>query len=649
MESVQILIRLEAGLLYFTYLFLPGYMLVRVAGLKENQLVISVASSLCFLVVSQIPYQLIGGPVTDWYWYLHGTISLAVFGAWIGRIYFPFSKGNQPISDSQVERMGLAVVGVSFAVYHFWVGPYTEIPSDFWTHLGQVFEEGNRIEHGGIEEGQPLSTLWRNTNFVHFLHGAVAQILNVHPLLIVREATLVTSLALLLVFYAFTLRVTINLELSRQRRVLVAVLATVLLVVCYGVATFSYIRYYAYFPHLFNMILFFSVVLWMIECLEKKINTIQAVFVVGLLLLIMVLVNRQEALFALIFILGISITRLLRTYSENGGIPSLVVNQNRVVGYVAVALVVVGIFASTTGSYDGSSGYPHLIDLGPSLGLDWKLLVANPSMRFWDTLAPYGVIVYLWYALRLSWFKGVDYIQFGMLSPVVTLMNPLFVWWFLHVSSWDPLWRLALLMPLSIVGAILIVKSLPAVGAAVRLPRYWINYALSMVLVASLMPWNFSLFRNTGSRIPSLVSLNKSHGAQLWWDLIDSVDKLDGNRRIVTDPVTHYVLSSATSHGAGSPGKAGWQYSRDPFSGDFKDRLLYYGMDGALVIVNERDGLPSQSGAWSGHWSGDILAVSTYYPEDLKFFLESKSLDFKPIWRNDGITAYVILRNPMHY
>ena len=102
-------------------------------------------------------------------------------------------------------------------------------------------------------------------------------------------------------------------------------------------------------------------------------------------------------------------------------------------------------------------------------------------------------------------------------------------------------------------------------------------------------------------------------------------------------------------HRVKSAGKAGWQRDRDAFRGDYKDRLLYYGMDGSIVIVNERNGLSSRTGAWSGHWPEDILKVSANYPEGLKTFLETEKSEFQQVWSGDSIVAYEVLRNPDDY
>lgn len=653
-------IRVISVFLYLSYLFIPGYLVIRLAKLKDHRVTVYFAISFSILIVSQIPYRLTGGSVMMWYGWLHAVMAVTLFSAYFSRFlrldYFVV-KESRGLSEQRVERLGLILVGTGFAIYHFLVGPYTEIPSDFWAHLSRVVDEKYFLKTGVYPAGEDIRVLLDDPGFVHFLHGVVAELLSVHPLVIVREVTLVTSLIFVFVYYQFTLRVIDGLKMTHNKRVATALLATGLMVVSYGVATFSYIRYYAYFPHILNMALAFSSILLVIDYLERAEKKWLYLALAAVLVAIMIIVNRQEAVFALVIIAGISVIRLLRTYTSRGEFDHRVIYRNRIVGYTTLAFTLAVVIAGydlrhlILGSEDKPIRFTQsgLIDLGRYLRINWQVLIANPTMRFWDTLAPAGIVVYLWYLVRLRWFKGADYLNVGMLSPLVTLFNPLFVWWFLHIASWDPLWRMALVIPVPIVGAVLVIKSFSAPGLVFKSSKFWGSCALSLIFLASLLPWENTLFENTRSRFPSLAALSKTNGEQLWWDLINVVDQVDGKRHLVTDPVTHYVLSSSTRHRLKSPGKAGWQHSRDPFSGDYKDRLLYYGMDGGIVIVNERDGSPSKSGSWSGHWPEDILTVSGRYPSDIKRFLQSRKEEFKQIWKGNSIVAYKVLRDPDDY
>ena len=118
---------------------------------------------------------------------------------------------------------------------------------------------------------------------------------------------------------------------------------------------------------------------------------------------------------------------------------------------------------------------------------------------------------------------------------------------------------------------------------------------------------------------------------------------------MITDSITNYVLSSATKHGGKGEPKERWQQRRGLFGGDYKDRLLYYGRDNSLLIINQRDGSLSETGKRSGHWWSDVLKVSQLYPRDLVQFVEERPDDFRKLWNNNNIVIYEVLRDPAHY
>ena len=151
--------------------------------------------------------------------------------------------------------------------------------------------------------------------------------------------------------------------------------------------------------------------------------------------------------------------------------------------------------------------------------------------------------------------------------------------------------------------------------------------------------------------MPSLYSIHETNGAGLWEDLIKAVEEISGNRVILSDGVTRYVLSNATPHRQGVGGKELWrdEQNTDALFGKMKRRNY---KKGYILVVNRRDGSESITGGRSGHWPGDVLKVSQYYSGDLEDFLKYESGRYKLnfpvgrvelIWSNDGISAYKFL------
>ena len=127
-----------------------------------------------------------------WYAWLHGFLAVTLVTVFlVGHLRRNYSvvNLNRKRPETRAERIGLISVGIGFACYHLVVGPYTEIPSDFWVHLGSVVDEQYLIREGINPIGKDFLALLNYPTFVHFLHGVVAELLSVHPLVIVNEVT----------------------------------------------------------------------------------------------------------------------------------------------------------------------------------------------------------------------------------------------------------------------------------------------------------------------------------------------------------------------------------------------------------------------------------------------------------------------------
>ena len=352
---------------------------------------------------------------------------------------------------------------------------------------------------------------------------------------------------------------------------------------------------------------------------------------------------------ALVLLAGIAIWKLVREFPRGRDVMVLGIGRIKTGGWVVLFLGIGALFTGFLVGTRGPWGEPHLVNLGQQLWFLDGWLIANPKLRFWDTLGLFGVVVYVWYVLRWQWFRGLDYINVAMASPVFTLFNPLFVLWFLYVASWDPLWRLAYLMPLPIVAAYLVVRSLEFRPVRRSIGGIVLDCSFTALLALCLLTFQTGLIDNRNSRLPSLVSIDQSNGSLLWADLVEYIESLEGNQVFVTDSATNYVLSTALKHQGLPRPKERWQHGYNFFEGDYKDKLLYWGMDDKLLVVNNRDGALSANGELSGHWPADILKVSKTYPPDLLDFIDDRPLDFRLMWQNDGIRIYRILRNPAHY
>ena len=141
----------------------------------------------------------------------------------------------------------------------------------------------------------------------------------------------------------------------------------------------------------------------------------------------MSLVHKQAALFALILLFGVAIWRMIRTFQLSNNIPEHLWRRTRILGLsliIMLPLVLIYTFLKWNMVMPESS---EIVDASILLPFTRELPITNPGLRFWNVLAPFGVVVYLWYLSQRRWFAGIDYINIGMVSPLLNLFNPIFV------------------------------------------------------------------------------------------------------------------------------------------------------------------------------------------------------------------------------
>jgi hypothetical protein len=162
------------------------------------------------------------------------------------------------------------------------------------------------------------------------------------------------------------------------------------------------------------------------------------------------------------------------------------------------------------------------------------------------------------------------------------------------------------------------------------------------LLIASLLPWGSQGQFNRTSRLPSLSSVNHASGANLWRDLIDAVNHIQDQRpirRILTDSTTRFVLYSATR------GEI-WHWTDGEYfpahRKDYKDDFLLSDYTNSLLVINRRNGAPTNSAKRAGHWSKNVLLVSEKYPDDLVKFVREHPRLFELLWTSGDIDIFLM-------
>ena len=195
MPESTFLLTLGVLFLYLGYLVLPGYAALCLAGVSRNRFLLGYGISFSLLVFTQIPMKVLGGSVMLWYWIVHLAIAILLGTSWFfGRHNRIRAVWNRNVGRWTAQAVGFSTVVIGFSIYHLKVGAYTEIPSDFWVHLGDVWSELVNIKKNvlpglGLDIGEIV-----NGNYVPFLHAVSASLLQSNPLWLVPGATLATSI-----------------------------------------------------------------------------------------------------------------------------------------------------------------------------------------------------------------------------------------------------------------------------------------------------------------------------------------------------------------------------------------------------------------------------------------------------------------------
>jgi len=541
--------------------------------------------------------------------------------------------------------IGFVLLIFVFGTYHIYVGPYTEIPSDFWEHLAQ--SQAKLIELQNTLE-QPLTL--RNykaalqPDVIYWIHGVIALFWGSSTLDVSPGSTASLGIIFLGSIYWFSLALLAQTQLTSLAKSCVGLLVAFFTVTAFGTATFSFIRYYAYFPTAFCFPIVFLSVLLFLDFQDKPTVEARSGLAVFALVLALCLVHLQEGLFVLVLISGLIFWRAgiavlaPKWYSKSNSRSTYLVAVLWLLALLITAFLILHFAEPKPWGYT-----PHTVTLPDWIPVIGSLPIANPRFRFWDTLGFFGVIAYIVYFLNWNLFKRSGYVFVGMVSPIFTHFNPFYVYLFVHLNSSTAVWRTSYLMPLAFVVSVYLVQKAITVFTTKNAREIVALTTVVALIATSLVPFKIGNYVNRLSRIPSISSNEAASGRLLWHDLISEVRRLNNDLKVkglVTDHVTKFVLDAAVF------GRIPARQSRNYFPNHnqiFDVDLLASDFSNHLLIINKRDGVQTGSSLYSGHWHPDILATEKYYPANIEAFVQRYPRRFDLLWDNDSITIYRIL------
>ena len=622
---------------YLVALFSPGYALSLLIPMHRHRFLFSYCFSFSLLVLFHYFFTFLERDISILGTYL-GIFIIAASLILIVTFRALTRRKSSIIDQPKTSAFVVAVLLVAFSSYHFFVGPYTEIPSDYWEHLARVIQllQANAPTD---QLGQTHSLIMPagGDNFVYYLHASASLIFDLPPLHLSRGATLATSLVFLGSVYFFSLFLVEQTSLTSGEKYATAILATIFTFLTFGTATFSYLRYYSFFPTIFAFPLVFGSVILFMEYLSKKSFPLRYLVAFPFLLASMLLTHKQEGMFSVILVVGLTLFNFVRTFRTRFSKHSLHNRARWLFLSSAILTSLVLSYALFTRPM-GDWGYtPHMLNLGELNSRLNNIPIVNPGFRFWDTLGFFGLFVYLAYFINIRFFRDFDYVNFAMMIPVFTIFNPIYSIIFLHIADSHVLWRVSYLMPLPFVASFLLV-SLSTKGRGKSRSSYIPATAWFLLFALSIMPFKVLDGYNRTSRIPSLLPVDLVAGAGLWKDLILEVAQINKKmaiRNIITDSTTRFVLYSAV-RGEGHRDRNYFPINNSSYKTDFRESDF----SKHLLIINRRDGFVTGSARLSGHWPQNTLLVSDQYPDEIDSFINENADRFSLLWEADQIRVF---------
>ena len=631
-----------SGLLLLAVLLIPGYLLARLINVSRYLLPVSVSFSyLLFLgmlhVASQFAMPMWGMNLT------YGALVLLLACLSLG------VRGSKDIFGLfQVDTMFSATVSTALvagivaflSVYFLIFGVYDELPSDFYRHMQYAFNADNSLAN----EGFGVRIAQRNREF-YLLVAWIMQntgntVIGVYPAVII-----VSGFLFLFSFAACADRLYRAFDFSRNVHQFAVAAAVFFVFSQMGLTALSYFRYYGFAPTMLNMAVYFTGLIFIVGLFEKDKQYIRHSAVLLATFVVAANVHFQEGLFimlAAVLMLAWHILWELRPSADNARTKRIV--YLILAGILISLLLFAFLWIRFNYRYRGIN-QDQIFELSVTyLG---RLFVINPSSRFFSVITVWGGFVFVLFVAYFREMVKQPFLVLGMLSPLLTMFNPVFTDMFLRVGHSTTLWRMSYFVPIHYAGGVLVVLLfLSAVRAGVL--KKMLYYSSIAGLILLLLPSIFGFPINKSAKI-TLGKVGEENSWHHWQDLVefaaeDNGSNLNTREPVLTDPVTGYLLRSLTGHRSYNykfiPSRSYYQH---PFSFESYDDFPLSRYSGQVIVVNLRNGGESVAGEKSGHWNRHVLRVSDYYSDKLLPHLQKHPDRFEKIWSSSEIFIYRIL------
>lgn len=540
----------------------------------------------------------------------------------------------------------ITVIVVVSGLYQILVGSFTEVPADLYAHLERYQTALATLNDNSL--GKALN--WKNlllqdSGVFYYLVAGISSLTKIPSQDLLTLIDFTNRTLYLVAVFCFA---RIIFRYSSQP-ILIATLCVVFVTMHMGINVFAYVRYYTLAPTMLNLILYMTAITVFIKAVnggtfaESAINyTLILAFSICA-----AAIHTQEAMFIGVMIASMSLIaslNLAQIQIFRSQLLDLKIDSKQVItiATLAVCAFISLYIYSRLNLVRAPNAHWRLWEFAPSYGFLPSITTLNLKLQFSKVITLWGLLVYVLFFLNIKRYRNNLFVIAGMLSPIVTILNPFFIDIFLRHYNSTTVWRLCYLIPIHFVAGDLFVHYIKTARESSILKKGF-PALVTIALIGLLLPikntWNGVHY----SRFPTLSSSKKNISPVHFKDLLQFLESLDSSETILTDPMTGYMVSALTHHN---------NYRHKFFRGRYFQRFTFENYDTMplkkyrhqLLIINKRNKGLSDVGSLSKHWNSDEWQRTTaYYPDHLISHLNSNKKHFKILWNAGDIQVYRVL------
>ncbi|MEM7194591.1 MAG: hypothetical protein AAF402_06555 [Pseudomonadota bacterium] len=624
-------------------LLVPGWLITSLLQVHRARLLFVVMFSyLVFIAAVFIGRRLEVNP--DYLLLLWGAIVVCLVGAALfarRRVRHSETVWIQYAFGSVSWRVVTLAIVAMYVVYQILAGVYAEIPADLYRHLEFVKREFVNIESGGLGNPRAVEKLLLHQagKYWYTLVALNAYLSGESATGFFSAAMWLNGLLFCLGLLSFSRYLFERYSLPEVSLVTASFLAVFFTAVHMGIHAFSYLRYYSLAPSMLNFLCYFGGIVCLLAIVDRERRWfINLILLLGCTV-VAALIHTQEAMFIWVIALLLALWLPGR---------HIVTHFTRGLGAFWIQLVFLAIVVICIGA--AFWVLHHRLEFRPPLGsrlmyLPWALpiltepLILKPGYQFTHVLTYWGFFIYALFLIHIRQFLTKPFLLVGMVSPLFTVFNPVFVDLFLRADNSSTLWRLCYLVPIHFVAAYLLVKICGDLRSGSLLKKAYgvVVCVFSMLL---LLPSLGNVEINPYART-TLAAIPEQNSHHHWLDLVDYLNELSAKEIILVDPVTGYVISALTPHKTFRHKflrDSQYHNNRFEFDSYADDPLKKY--TGRLLVINLRNGGHSVTGERARHWPQHVLRVSDFYSDNLLSYIDSRPARLSLIWQAEDIRVF---------